>query len=233
MLSFFVLGLSAISSIKRETFPEFSPPYIIANVIYPGASPAEVEESICLRMEDAVDGLSNIEETICDAQEGSASLTVKLLGDADIGRSLVDIQTEINAIKDFPREIEPPTVKELDWAEPVVDVAISANTTWPDLKAYAEQLKHKLKVNYGVDLVTISGFSDHKLRVELNETDMRRLGMTVAEIANQVGRQNIKMPAGSIELSDKNLLIRFDERKITPTAISNIIISSTPEGSDD
>ncbi|MDA7746569.1 efflux RND transporter permease subunit [Psychromonas sp.] len=230
MLAFFVLGLSSFSTLKRETFPEFSPPYIIANVIYPGASPAEVEESLCLRMEDAVDGLSNIEETKCDAQEGFASLVVKMDDNADIGRSLVDIQTEINAIKDFPAQIEPPTVKELDWAEPVVDIAISGQSSWPHLKAYAEDLKRRLKIDYDVSLVTIAGFSDHQLRVQLNQQDIRHLGLTVAQIADKIGRQNVKMPAGNIELSDKNLLIRFDERKVTPKALSETIVASLSDG---
>lgn len=230
MLAFFVLGVSNLSSIKRETFPEFSSSYIIASVVYPGASPAEVEESLCLRMEDAVDGLSNIEETKCDAQEGYASLTIKMDDKADMGRSLVDIQTEINAIKDFPSQIEPPTVKELDWAEPVVDIAISAQANLPHLKAYAERLKRSLKIDYDVNLVTVAGFSDHQLRVELNEQDIRHLGLTVSQIADKIGRQNVKMPAGNIELEDKNLLIRFDERKITPLALGKIIVASLPDG---
>ena len=230
MLSFFVLGISSLSNIKRETFPEFSSSYIIANVVYPGASPAEVEESLCLRMEDAVDGLSNIEETKCDAQEGFASLVVKMDDNADISRALVDIQTEINAIKDFPSQIEPPTVKELDWSEPVVDIAISAQASWPHLKAYAEQLKRSLKIDYDVSLVSIAGFSNHQLRVELNEQDIRHLGLTVAQVADKIGRQNVKMPAGNIELIDKNLLIRFDERKVTPHALGKIIVASLPDG---
>lgn len=230
MLTFFVLGISSLSSIKRETFPEFSSSYIIATIVYPGASPAEVEESLCLRMEDAVDGLSNIEEIKCDAQEGFASLTVKMDDSADISRALVDIQTEINAITDFPSQVEPPTVKELDWSEPVVDIAIAAQASWPHLKAYAEQLKRSLKIDYDVSLVTIAGFSDHQLRVELNEQDIRHLGLTVAQIADKISRQNVKMPAGNIELSDKNLLIRVDERKVTPLALGNIIIASLADG---
>jgi len=230
MLTFFVLGLSSLSSIKRETFPEFTPPYIIASVIYPGASPSEVEESLCLRMEDAVDGLSHIEEVKCDAQEGIASLTVKLNDDADIGRSLIDIQTEINAINDFPSQIEPPIVKELDWAEPVVDIAISADTSWPHLKAYAEDLKRRLKTEAGVSLVTLAGFSDHQLRIEVNETDMRRLGLTIADIADKVGRQNVQMPAGNLELADKNILIRFDGRKTTADDIGKTVISANSQG---
>lgn len=65
-------------------------------------------------MEDAVDGLANIEETQCEAIEGSARLILKLNEEADIGRMLVDVQTQINSINDFPQEIESPVVQELD-----------------------------------------------------------------------------------------------------------------------
>ncbi|MCV5747208.1 hypothetical protein OFN42_44045, partial [Escherichia coli] len=68
-------------------------------------------------MEDAVDGLANIEETQCEAIEGSARLILKLNEEADIGRMLVDVQTQINSINDFPQEIESPVVQELDWNE--------------------------------------------------------------------------------------------------------------------
>ena len=86
MLTLLILGISSLSTIKRETFPEFDPPYILAGVVYPGASPQEVEESICIRMEDAVDGLANIKETQCEAIEASARLILKLNEEADIGR---------------------------------------------------------------------------------------------------------------------------------------------------
>jgi len=231
MLSLLLLGLLSLGSIKRETFPEFAPPYVTATVVYPGASPIEVEESLCLRMEDAVDGLGNVEEVKCDAQEGVASMAIKLEGNADIGRALVDVQTQINAIKNFPSQIEPPIVKELDWAEPVVDIAISADASWPHLKHYAEDLKHRLKIDAGVSLVSVVGFSDHQLRVELNQIDMRRLGLTAADIADKVGRQNVKVPAGNIELKDKNLLLRFDERKVTPAALKQTVVASTSDGS--
>lgn len=230
MLALLLLGLLALPQIKRETFPEFSPAYIIASVIYPGASPQEVEESICMRMEDAVDGLSNIVETRCEAVEGSASLVLKLTNSDVVSRMLVDVQTQINAINDFPNEIESPIVRELDWNEPVVDVAISADTSWPQLKAYAEDLKRKLKLDYGVSLVAVGGFSDHQIRIELKEAAIRQLGLSVGDIADRLARQNIKLPSGNIELGDKNLLIRFDEQKITPTALANTVIGADSDG---
>ncbi|EKG2460846.1 efflux RND transporter permease subunit [Vibrio vulnificus] len=231
MLTLLILGISSLSTIKRETFPEFDPPYIMAAVVYPGASPQEVEESICVRMEDAVDGLANIVETQCEAIEGSARLILKLNEKADISRMLVDVQTQINAINDFPKEIESPVVQELDWNEPVVDVAITADTTWPELKAYAEQLKRTLKLDYGVSLVSVAGFSDHQYRVELDTQAMRQLGLSVGDIAEQIGRQNVKLPSGNVETPDKHFLIRFDERRVTPQELSTIVVGSGPNGS--
>jgi multidrug efflux pump subunit AcrB len=231
MMSLLLLGISSLGSIKRETFPEFSPLFVMATVVYPGASPVEAEESLCLRMEDAVDGLSDIDETRCEAVEGSATLVIKLEDNADMGRMLVDVRTEIDAINDFPAQIEAPIVKEMDWAEPVVDIAITADTSWPHLKAYAEELKRRLKIDAGVSLVSVSGFSDHQLRVELNETDLRRLGLSVNEIAQKVGKQNVKLPSGNIEARDKNFLIRFDERKVTPAELAKIVILSSENGS--
>lgn len=231
MLGLLVLGLSSLSNIKRETFPEYDPPYIMAGIVYPGASPQEVEESLCIRMEDAVDGLANIEETQCEAIEGSARLVLKLNERADIGRMLVDVQTQIDSINDFPSEIESPVVQELDWNEPVVDVAITADTSWPELKAYAEQLKRTMKLDYGVSLVDVSGFSDHQYRVELDTQAIRQLGLTVNDIAEQIGRQNVKLPSGNVETPDKNFLIRFDERRVTPLELENIVVGSAPNGS--
>ncbi|MGD8172903.1 efflux RND transporter permease subunit [Vibrio sp. TRT 21S02] len=230
MLALLILGFSSLSTIKRETFPEYDPPYIMAGIVYPGAAPQEVEESLCVRMEDAVDGLANIVETRCEAIEGSARLILKLNEKADIGRMLVDVQTQINAINDFPKEIESPVVQELDWNEPVVDVAITADTTWPELKAYAEQLKRTLKLDYDVSLVDVSGFSDHQYLVELDNTAMRQLGLSVNDIAVQIGQQNIKLPSGNIETPDKNFLIRFDERKIAPDTLANMVVGSSPNG---
>ncbi|MGF1725187.1 efflux RND transporter permease subunit [Photobacterium nomapromontoriensis] len=230
MLTLLLLGVVSLPQIKRETFPEFSPAYIMATVVYPGASPQEVEENLCMRMEDAVDGLANIRETRCEAVEGSASLILKLTNSDVVPRMLVDVQTQINAINDFPADIEAPMVRELDWNEPVVDVAIKADTNLPHLKAYAEQLKRTLKLDYGVSLVAVSGFSKHQIRVEVSEVAIRQLGVSVSDIATKLSRQNIKLPSGSIELSDRNLLLRFDEQKITPATIAATVIGADSQG---
>ncbi len=230
MMTLLLFGLVSLPTIKRETFPQFSPSFILAQVVYPGASPQEVEESICVRMEDAIDGLSNIEETKCQATEGSAQLIIRLDKKADIGRLLVDIKTRIDSIQGFPKEIESPVVQEFDWNEPVIDVAITADTTWPELKIYAEQLKQSLQLDYGVSMVEVEGFSEYQYRVELDETAIRQLGINVSDIARKLAQQNVKLPSGSIDTPEKNFLIRFDERKTTPEQLADIVMGASENG---
>ena len=111
-----------------------------------------------------------------------------------------------------------------------MDVAITADTSLPDLKAYAEDVKKRMKVDAGLQLVALHNFSDHQLKVELRESSLRQLGLTVSDIAAKLARQNIKLPSGNIETRDKNLLIRFDERKVTPETLGQTIIASSSSG---
>lgn len=230
MVSLLVLGFVSLPDIKRETFPEFTPLYVVASIVYPGASPQEVEESLCVRMEDAVDGLSNILEKRCEALEGSAKLTLKLDENADLGRMTFDVQTQINAINDFPDEIESPIVQELNRNDPVVDIAISAPLPWPELKAYSESLKRKLQREYDVDLVEVSGFSDHEFRIELDLQAIRQMGLSVSDIANQVSLQNVKLPSGNVETEEKEFLIRFEGRSSSIESLASMVVGASSNG---
>lgn len=230
MLAFLLFGLLALPQIKRETFPEFAPPFILASVFYPGASPEQVEEALCIPMENALDGLSGIQEMRCEALEGTASMRVKLSSNTDISRMLVDIQTQINAIDAFPNEIEPPIVREFDWKEPVVDVAIAAKTNWQDLKTYAESLKQTLQADYDVSLVSIYGFSQRQIRVELDANALRQLGLSVTDVAAQIEAQNLNLPVGLVDLKDKSFLLRFDAQRFDVASLGQLVIAASANG---
>lgn len=121
-------------------------------------------------------------------------------------------------------------MRELDWNEPVVDVAIAANTDWVGLKAYSERLKQILKFDYDVPLVSVAGFSDKQMRIEVRESALRQLGVSLSDIAAQISAQNINWPSGSIELENKSVLIRFDARRIETETLGRIVVAAGREG---
>ena len=115
-------------SIVQEVFPEFAIDLIIVQVPYPGAAPEEVEKAICLRVEEAVQGLSGIKKLTARARENYGVVTVHVESDADSRKLLDEVKARIDAIATFPEEAEKPIIQELTNRRQVIDIAVHGNT---------------------------------------------------------------------------------------------------------
>ncbi|HHH38182.1 MAG TPA: efflux RND transporter permease subunit [Sedimenticola sp.] len=232
MLFLAVLGLSALPGLQRETFPEFAPSEVQITVAYPGASAEDVEEAICQRLEDAIDGINDVEEMRCEAREGISIAVVEMSEGGDIRRFLDDVKSEVEAIDNFPEETELPVIKELGRTDRVVAVAITGPMTPSDLKAYAEQVKDRMQRLPEVSQVEVLGFSDHQLRIEVPTRTLLQYGLSMSDIANAVARQGIDLPVGSLETRDQELLIRFADQRRTPAELAELTIVSATTGGE-
>lgn len=230
MLLIVFLGISALTDIKRETFPEFAAKKVKVTIVYPGATPEDVESALCIPIEDAIDEIDQVEEVQCEAREGLAIATVKMLESGEISRLMADVKNEIDGVDSFPEEIETPIVEEDGRTDEVIHLAIQADIPDVRLKEYAESIKRKLKLEPGISLVTVDGFSDHQLRANLSLAKLRQFGLTINDVADALKNQNIKLPSGSLEGKDKTLLLRFDQQAVTPLALGNTVIASSPAG---
>ncbi|WP_428610056.1 efflux RND transporter permease subunit [Sedimenticola sp.] len=232
MLFLAVLGLSTLPGLQRETFPDFAAEQLQISVAYPGASAEDVEEAICQRLEDAIDGVSEVEELRCEAREGVAIAVVEMTEGGDMTRFKDDIKSEVDAINTLPDETELPVIKELGRTDNVVAIAITGPMSSRDLKAYAEQVKERMQRLPEISQIEINGFSDHQLRIEVPARSLLQYGIRMSDVANSVRRQGIDLPAGSLETADRNLLIRFTDLRRTPEALADLIIVSANSGAE-
>jgi HAE1 family hydrophobic/amphiphilic exporter-1 len=230
MMIIFVAGLTTITDLKRETFPEFSTNKIQVSTAYPGASTEETENALCIPMEEAVDGLNDIEKVSCEARESVANLTVEVIEGGNVAQVLADVKTEIDAIDNFPDLAEQPIIHELGRDQHLISLAVTADIADFELKAYAEIIKRKLKKQPGISIVEIKGFSDHQLKIELSQYKLRQYGLSPSDVANLVRRQNVKLPAGDITGEGKTILVRFDQQQITAKTLGDLVIKSTESG---
>lgn len=202
MIVFLVAGALTLPNILRETQPDYAPTETEIRIQYPGATAGEVEEVVCRRVEDAIDGISFVKEVRSDAREGFASVVVEMSPDGDIQTFLRDIETGIDAIDDFPAEVEEPVISELGRTDPVMSLLVSGPVSVPDLKAYCEDVKDRMQES-GIPLVEIDGFSEHQLRVSLSDSALRNLGLSAAQVAERISAQSRDMPLGTIETRRK------------------------------
>ena len=231
MLIIMVAGLTTVGDLKRETFPEFSSNRIQVSVAYPGAATEETEKALCVPMEDAVDGLNDLEKVSCEAREGIANLTVEVIEGGSVDKVLADVKTEVDAIDNFPDLAEQPVIRELGRDQHLISMAITADVADFELKAYAETIKARLKKTPGISIVEVKGFSDHELKVELSQYKLRQYGLSPSDVANLIKRQNVELPGGDIVTDGKTILVRFDQQQVTAKSLGELIIKSTDGGS--
>jgi len=232
MLIFIFLGLGTVQDIRRETFPDFTPKEVEIIVTYPGASAEEIEEAICQRIEDSLDEVNHIEEIRSEAQENRARVVVEMRDEGDFSRFLDDIKTEVEAIDDFPEEVERAIIKQLGKVDQVVSVAVTGPMSVPDLKLFSEKLKDRLLLLEEVSQVNILGFSDHQIRIEVPAQNLLQLGMNLNDITENLSRQNVDLPAGTIETSDQNVMLRFQDKRYSVPEFENLIIISQSTGEE-
>ncbi len=232
MIIFIVLGIIAAPKLQRATFPDFTAGEVEIRVPYPGASAEEVEDAICQRIEDAVDGINDIDEVRCEAREGLGTAVIKLREGENFDRFLNDVKTEVEAIDNFPEQTELPIIKALGRTDHVVSLAITGPMSARDLKIYAEQIKDHLLLVPEISQVDIKGFSEHQFRIELPSHTLRQYGLSVADIATVINRQSINLPAGSIETAAQEILIRFVDERRTIQAFEDLMIIGNHNGAE-
>jgi len=98
MIFIIVAGILTVMKMRREMFPQFALDMIVVAVNYPGATPEEVEEGICIKIEEQIEGLEGIDRIISTAREGTGEVIVELETRADAKKLLDEIKTEVDRI---------------------------------------------------------------------------------------------------------------------------------------
>lgn len=225
-------GLFSAPGLKRETFPDYRPVEVSIEVIYRGASAADVENAICRRLYDAVKRVDFLEEFSCAAQDNLASATAKMTPGGDALRFLNELQTEVNAIDDLPIRTEAPVVRELYRSDLVAAVAVTGTMSRQHLEDYALALEQKIMSLAGVARVYIHGQSQRQWQVEIPRNVLAQHGISARELALRVSRQSIDLPLGTLETPDKDILLRFTDQRRSLSELASLVVISEANGGE-
>jgi multidrug efflux pump subunit AcrB len=233
IMAIIAIGLYAATELNKDSFPLLAPSKVQVTVVYPGASPTDVEDGICNPLEDATDGISFLEEQECDARDNVAIFVLEMQEAGDIRAFTDDVGTAIDAIQNFPENIEDPVIKQLGRINAVANIAItSRNLTPTELKGLAEHYRDRLVAMPQIPIVSLAGFSTHQLQVLIRPDVQKKYGLGVQDIANLIAAQAIELPAGVLEARETSYQIQFDNVRKTADELADLIIINTPEGGE-
>ncbi len=236
MVALLIIGSASLYFMRREQFPEFELEMILVQVPYPGASPEEVEEGICLKVEEAVRGLDGIKKQTSIAAEGMGSLALEIeTGVSDLQKVLNEIRSEIDRIPSFPELAEDPEVKQVTMRRPAIRVAvIGPESDDPEselkLRKVTEQVRDALLMLPSITQTNLIGTRDYQIDVEIPEARLREHGLTLRQVAQILRRENLEMPGGLLKSEAEHILLRGRHKRVTGEEIARIPLVTRPDG---
>jgi len=224
-------GLLSLGRIRKEIFPEFSSDMITVSVVYRGASPEEVEEAVCVRIEEALQGLDGIKRIRSVANENVGTVVVELRPGTDTQRLLNDIKARVDAIETFPAETEKPVVREVLLRAHVISVAVSGDADEHTLRRVAEQVRDELSAEPGISQVELAVARPYEISIEVSEDTLRRYGLTFDEVARAVRRSSLDLPGGSVKTDAGEFILRVKGQAYRGPDFEKLPLRTLPDGS--
>lgn len=231
-LTFVVAGLAALLTgrVRREVFPEIAPNIVTVQVPYPGASPTEVEQGICLRIEEAVEGITGVDTVTSSANEGVGLVVIEALQDADLGRVLDDVKNRIDAITNFPAQSETPVVSRLVVRKEVINVSVHGHVDELVLKRLAEQVREDLTALPEISQVELAAVRPYEIAVEVAEAALRRHGLSFDDVARAVRTGSLDLPAGAVKSASGQTLLRVQGQAYRGEQFAELVLLTRPDG---
>lgn len=225
-----ILGLSVLNRIERETFPAFDADAITIAIGYPGAAARDVDEEICAPLDDAMRGLSQLEELECRAMEGRAVAVAEMAQGGDLTRFFNAVFSAVSGVGDFPDDATTPNVEIRAMTDLVAMVAVSGVPGREGLLDYAETLADRLLALPGVAEATVSGVSESTLRIGFDAQALRRFGMSARSVVAAIEARSLSLPLGSADLEDGALLLRYAGARRSVAELENLILREDARG---
>ena len=230
MVFMLVAGITSFFQITVMLFPEQDENVITISVMYPGASPAEVEESIIRRIEENVESVEEILDITSVAAENMGTVTVELVQGADTMRRLDEITSEVDQITTFPVDAEEPQINLRSNSQRALQLVVGGNTTERELKELANRIKDELTFIEGISIVEISGARDYEISIEASNDTLRSQGLTLTDISNAVRQESLELPGGEIETRSEEFVLRTLGRNYDEQDFGEIVLRTGENG---
>jgi multidrug efflux pump subunit AcrB len=257
MVFIIVAGLFTVMKMRREMFPQFALDMIVVSVDYPGSSPEEVEEGICIKIEEQIEGIEGIDRIVSTAREGNGEVLVELESGFDVQKALDEIKAEVDRIDTFPEEAEEPLVLEIVKRDPTIYVALYGDVEEKRLRQAAEKVRDdlldarivsqldtatpdgifstilkrfKFKQLEVITQIELVGVRDYEIAVEVSEENLRRFGLSFDQMVSAVRAGSIDLPGGKIKTEQGEILIRSKGQLYTGKEFESIPLITRPDG---
>ena len=222
-------GYSAYHKIPKELFPDIVIPTVSVATIYPGATPADIENLITKPIEKELKSVSGIKKIKSNSLSDFSLVIAEFNTDLDPKVCKQRVSDAVDkAKKDLPTDLkDDPQVQEFDFSEmPILNINLAGDLPLDRLKLYAEQLKDKIETNKEITRVDIIGGVEREIQVNVDLYKLNAAGITFSDIESAIQQQNLNISAGELRINELRRNVRITGEFKEPKEIENIVVRS-------
>jgi len=221
------VGLFALFTMPRGEDPETHAPSYLITVVYPGASPADMEEQVAEPIENKLHELKNITKLTSDNYDGLSVIYIEYTFGVDTDEKFQEVTRVVNSVRnDLPKELAALQISQ--WSPLDVSIyqigLISETMSWADLKNKADKLKDKLEKVQSIRNIKIWGLPEQEVRVELNLEKMAHHHIPANAVIGALQSEAVNIPGGSIAISNRKFNVKTSGNMKSADEVANTVI---------
>lgn len=233
MMLILIGGCGSLLVMDKDVFPRFLPHQIDVKAAYPGAGPLEIEESVCIRIEEAIYNLAGVKRLKTEIIEGECNVRVAVLPNYDKNQVMNTIQGRVHALPRLPKGLEKIEVLPANRIgdDGVIWVALHGPADPITVKRLGDRIQGDLSQIPGVTRAHNYYDLPYEIAIEVSSERLRQFRVSLNEVTETIRRTSMDLPAGVIKNPMGELLLRVRGKVQDPVSVGNLVVRSNPDGS--
>lgn len=220
-------GIFAYTKLNYELLPKFKMAYVSIGTLYPGASPAEIEQSVTKPLEEALAGVEKVKRITSSSNPDFSLVNIEFLYGADAEQAFQDVQRKVNEVEErLPAQAKKPVVSKFNINDvPVIKAAATANMTAGELSSLLKnQIKPQLAQLPGMGKIEFIGLEEREYVIQVDLPKIKHYGVSLLQIVNALQQSELNVPAGNISSSGYQQSVRVTGKVENIQALQNVLI---------
>ncbi len=229
-------GILSIFTMNHSFFPELNPNMIFVTVVYPGASPEEIEEGIATKIEESLTGIEGVKETSSTSSENICNVNIEAIEGTDLNILLQEVKNAVDGIISMPEGAERPIVVSQksrgmgSMGGLVGYLTLKGPNDLYLLKEMSDKIERDFLASKEMSQITVFGYAPQIIAIDVRADDLLKYNLTFDEISQKVQTSNIDISGGTIKSNDEELYIRSLNKSTDAKEIEKIVIKASPTG---
>ncbi|WP_153771016.1 efflux RND transporter permease subunit [Labrenzia sp. CE80] len=228
MVIMVLFGAFGLSKLNTQFFPTVKTDRVTVSVSWSGASAEDVTSNILEVIEPELRFIDGVDEIVSYGREGAGTVMLEFVEGSDMQTALSDVEMAVAGVTTLPEDSDTPVISASTFTDNVATLAIRGPFSEQALKVFARQIRDDLLAR-GIDKVELGGYRAPEYVVEIPERELRRLDLTVLNVADLVADNTVDIPAGSLDGSVERQIRAIAETK-SPESIGRIEVKSFASG---